>query len=330
MKKQTQYSIAFTGLIIALSIIFQYIILKIQLGDDGHITSLSAATSTLACIFFGFFDVWIVRNIIKKYSSYLFLKVMVISLAITSLTVLCVSISAHFLILDTEDFKSRLFDITVPAWLLNCILVFLIAAYYYAEQKIRLELQLMAREKEKAQYQYEILKSQLNPHFLFNSLNALSYLVYEDPTQSNLFIKKLAGLYRYVLHAHTKELITLKEELKFVESYFFLEKIRFDSIFLTISGSDHFGQRKIIPLSLQILVENAIKHNVSDSDAPLKITITIDQQGISVYNPINSRTQVKKNGIGLENLEKQHSAYDKHLSVNHLPDSFSVHIPFIE
>ena len=120
-------------------------------------------------------------------------------------------------------------------------------------------------QKENARAQYDALKNQVNPHFLFNSLNALTQLVYEDQDKAATFIKQLSEVYRYVLDTREKELVTIDEELSFIRSYLFLQQIRFGQK-LQISILVDSRDTLLPPLALQILVENAIKHNIISED----------------------------------------------------------------
>ncbi|WP_368163564.1 sensor histidine kinase, partial [Bacteroides cellulosilyticus] len=180
-------------------------------------------------------------------------------------------------------------------------------------------------------YQYETLKAQINPHFLFNSLNVLSSLAYSDAEKTNLFAKKLSGVYRYLLLTNNRPMVTLKEELAFLESYVFLEKIRFeDTLFIEIDEYDLYGTRLIIPVSLQLLVENAIKHNIATLKNPLIIRIGFTDEGIMVSNNLQLRSSVDRGGVGLGNLEKQYALYDKAIDIVESTTEFVVRVPFLE
>jgi hypothetical protein len=158
-------------------------------------------------------------------------------------------------------------------------------------------------QKESIAAKYESLKNQVNPHFLFNSFNALSNLVHEDPDKAVKFIKQLSDVYRYVLDTREREVVTLDEELKFLESYIYLQKIRFaEKLNIDISLTDR-GQ-VIAPLALQILIENAIKHNVVSADDPLFIRLYSDGDYIAVENNLQKKSLPggSSAGVGLENI----------------------------
>ncbi|MDW3191331.1 MAG: sensor histidine kinase [Cytophagales bacterium] len=154
--------------------------------------------------------------------------------------------------------------------------------------------------------QYESLKNQVNPHFLFNSLNALSSLVYDDQKAAVQFIRKLSEVYRYVLDKKDQEVVPVKDEMAFVESYIYLQKIRFgDNLQLSIEGEQSAGF--VPPLAIQVLVENAIKHNVVSSAKPLEIKIAYKRADIEVSNVINLKKTKDSTGTGLENLKARYA-----------------------
>ncbi len=154
--------------------------------------------------------------------------------------------------------------------------------------------------------QYESLKNQVNPHFLFNSLNALSSLVYDDQKAAVLFIRKLSEVYRYVLDKKDHEVVPIKDEMRFVESYIFLQKIRFgDNLSLSVEGEILSGF--VPPLAIQVLVENAIKHNVVSTAKPLEIKITYKRADLEVSNIINLKKTKDSTGTGLENLKARYA-----------------------
>jgi hypothetical protein len=180
---------------------------------------------------------------------------------------------------------------------------------------------------------YEALKNQVNPHFLFNSLNTLSGVVEQKPEQATGFIKKLSDIYRYVLEQNDKELISFQDEMKFVEDYIFLSKMRFGDALIFIANLPTNNTIQIVPLGLQMLVENAIKHNVIADDMPLKIEIGIEGSFVIVKNNIQKKTTIisGKEPLGLENLKKRY-AYLSGASVEVIESDskFVVKLPIIE
>lgn len=190
-------------------------------------------------------------------------------------------------------------------------------------------------QKEAMELKYEALKSQVNPHFLFNSLNVLSSLVYKNQDTAVTFIKELANVYRYVLDAKNRSIVSFQEELGFTKAFLYLQQMRFnEQIKLSISG-DEYNSLVIIPLSLQVLIENAIKHNIIDKEYQLIIDISINskQQIIEVRNNIqlkNSNT-VTSSKIGLNNIAEQyHLLCNKTVSWENNGAHFIVKLPILK
>ena len=185
--------------------------------------------------------------------------------------------------------------------------------------------------KENAEYQFEMLKLQLNPHFLFNSLNTLASLVHEDTAKSAEFIRKLSDVYRYVLENRNKELVTLREEMDFIRSFSFLQGLRFQGMIdFRFEISDLVLDRKIAPMTLQLLVENAVKHNVASQKMPLWIEIKVDHDEISVTNNFQPKGEQSGTGVGLKNIS---SRYDfltgKKVEIHQDDHLFRVVVPLI-
>ncbi len=178
--------------------------------------------------------------------------------------------------------------------------------------------------------QYQSLKDQVRPHFLFNSLSSLATLINTDADKATHFVHKLADVYRYVLEQRENELVPLKEELKFLEDYIYLQKIRYGENLRVKFSLDLDQSRMIIPLSLQMLVENAIKHNEVSSEHPLHIEIISTEQGhVIVRNNLRRKEVTEKSlGMGLENLRKQVAFFSNDsLLVREEAGAFIVRIP---
>jgi len=161
---------------------------------------------------------------------------------------------------------------------------------------------------EKLASQYQSLKDQLNPHFLFNSLNALSNLVYEDADKSAAFIQKLSKIYRYVLDVQQEELVELDRELDFAKNYLDLQKIRFEENLNYKVDVPNCKGCFLPPLSLQLLLENAIKHNIASQENPLYISILQKGDELWVSNSFQPKTSQNEpsTGVGLENIKSRY------------------------
>jgi LytS/YehU family sensor histidine kinase len=151
------------------------------------------------------------------------------------------------------------------------------------------------------------LKNQLNPHFLFNSLNTLSWLINEDKEKSQLYLQKLSQVLRYSLRMQEQSLVSLNEELALMDSYIFLLQMRFGDNLKIIKQISEVEQFQIPPHALQLLIENAIKHNVVSSNMPLTIRIETKSADkiIKISNSINAKVNSNGTGIGLVNLSER-------------------------
>jgi len=178
--------------------------------------------------------------------------------------------------------------------------------------------------------QYESLQNQVNPHFLFNSLNVLSSLVYKNQDLAAKFIKQLSVVYRYVLEVKDKEVVTLETELEALESYIFLIQIRFAKG-LNIQNELIKTEQKIVPLSLQMLLENAIKHNSVHADRPLDIKLYEEENYIIVENNLQRKNNPQEStGIGLENIKKRYQYLsNQEVIIEETEDRFLVKLPIL-
>ncbi|MFD0860834.1 2TM domain-containing protein [Sungkyunkwania multivorans] len=183
-----------------------------------------------------------------------------------------------------------------------------------------------------ASAQFDALKNQLDPHFLFNSLNVLTSLIEEDPYQAQKFTTSLSKVYRYVLEQKNKELVTVDEELKFAKTYVSLLKMRFeDSIVFEIPDKASDPEAKVVPLSLQLLLENAVKHNMVTPAKPLHVTITEEQGNLVVTNNLQPKQVVKKSsGVGLRNIHQRYAILtNRAVSIDKTTSEFIVKIPML-
>ncbi len=190
-------------------------------------------------------------------------------------------------------------------------------------------------QKESIRSQLESLKSHLDPHFLFNNLNILSSLIDKDKDRSKEFLDKFAEVYRLLLRSRTEDLITLREELDFIESYCFLLKTRFEELInVTIAIPSSFHSFYLPPLTLQMLIENAIKHTLITEKRPLHIAVTMvgEEKSILISNTLNEKINtVAASGSGLENIRLRYSHFTSaDIVVEKTETEFRVMIPLIE
>ncbi len=206
------------------------------------------------------------------------------------------------------------------------------AVYYYGQLRDSIS------EKEEAKQAHirselQGLRNQVNPHFLFNSLNTLMHIVGEDPKLARRFLQRLSKVYRYILESRNEPLIPLQEELEFIHSYIFLQQERFrGNLQVNMQVDSLFHPYRIVPLSLQILFENAIKHNIISKENPLQIDVYInDDLQLVVTNNLQRKNQViHSTRVGLENVSKRYRYFtEKEIDILEDEKQFTVAIPLI-
>lgn len=187
--------------------------------------------------------------------------------------------------------------------------------------------------KHRTEYQYERLKQQINPHFLFNSLGILDYLVQEHETErASAFIRKLAGIYRYMLNNDQKPLVKVSEELDFARMYIDLLKERFnEGMVFEIEVEEQYHDRYVVPCALQLLVENATKHNIVSAELPLTVRIAVEDDHLVVRNNLQIRTHGQPSTrLGLENIRRQYLDITRRdIVVQKTDNEFIVKLPIV-
>ncbi|MFW5707200.1 MAG: sensor histidine kinase [Bacteroidota bacterium] len=237
----------------------------------------------------------------------------------------------NFVELDPEMSVTISAAITlIVTYLITCIHE---AWFFYTQWNVSL-VKAQALEKENIQSQYETLKSQINPHFLFNTLNTLTTLIEEDSQTAVNYVGKTSDFLRSILSMKDREVISLQDEIKIIETFYHLQKERFgENLRLQINLSPRALEKNIPPLSLQMLVENAIKHNVISAEKPLTIVIDEKPNGtIEISNNLQKKKQEHlSNGIGLQNIRRRyHFLSDKKIDVREDQNTFSVALPLLE
>lgn len=220
-------------------------------------------------------------------------------------------------------------------WWFYLLSVLVISAflYWFVMQRIRSIKKMQRSEYEKFQLQYDALKNQINPHFLFNSFNALLNFVEDDPKEAAILIKHLSLFYRKLTAYSQKELITLEEELELLNSYLFIQKKRYGNA-LQISIEISPDTRKLClipPMVLQLLTENAVKHNTISKDKPLQISIFTEQDLLIVQNNINPKLEKEESeGVGLKNIRNRYRFLtDAEVMLEENNGTFIVRLPII-
>jgi two-component system LytT family sensor kinase len=207
--------------------------------------------------------------------------------------------------------KAELYNNIIIAIIVNIIAVSIIEMLFFINKWKKSIIETEQLKRQNVEIQYAALTSQVNPHFLFNSLNALNSLIQNDPAKALIFNREFAKIYRYVLDSKDKLVVTLQDELTFLNSYLYLQKIRFDTALqYQIDINYNCMEYYLPPLSLQLLVENSIKHNEISEEKPLKIKISgegMEMTIINNYQPIEGGG--RSGGIGIKNLIERYSHY---------------------
>lgn len=233
-----------------------------------------------------------------------------------------------------QEFKPNAVVEVISSLLFLSLVITVYESIYFSKMAKRLSVEKEQLQKENIKSQLEGLKNQVNPHFLFNSLNTLSYIIPEDSDRAVSFVQKLSRVYRYILEIRNKELIPLKEEMEYLDSYTYLINERFgENINVDLRVEEVHMNDLIIPLSLQILFENAIKHNVISKTKPLNIEVFVNKEHkLVVKNNLQLKSQVMSSTkVGLENIKNRYSFFTN-LSVDIIQtdESFIVLIPLID
>jgi LytS/YehU family sensor histidine kinase len=213
---------------------------------------------------------------------------------------------------------------------LNCVN----AIAFYINKSRETQLRAEELEKKNIEAQFEILRNQVSPHFLFNSLNVLASIVHENPDLASDFIERFSKVYRYILNNRDTKLIEVKEELDFLKSYLFLLQIRYpDNLILNIDVPEKYYTNLIPPATLQILIENAIKHNTISEKKPLKIELG---NHFGNYLTVRNNMQPKSSDaestqLGLKNIRERYKILtDQEVIVEKDESEFRVRVPLIK
>jgi two-component system, LytTR family, sensor kinase len=240
------------------------------------------------------------------------------------------------MVLHTHTFKETIVPLKlnlIYAWLANLLFHLLNAVlFYFNEYKIK-AVEAEQLKSVTAQTELQLIKNQINPHFLFNNLNVLSALIIKNTDEANKFIEEFSKVYRYILNNHDKELIEVKNEVEFIKPYIFLMEKRFSSsLKININITKEYESFYIIPASIQMLIENAIKHNVVSKSKPLVIDIHSNGNNtIVVSNNIQLRDSVEySTKVGLTNISKRYKLVGgRGVEIDKTQENFVVKLPLI-
>lgn len=326
MNKKNLAIFLITGLFMLFLFTSTFALLSNHDGNQLSVVINNMLVNIPICIAGGCVDYYIIKFLHKKLKNRLGLGIIILDIFLISLIMgviisVCIWIWSHHLLSITQIFSFL-------TW--NCLFVLLLELLIHTQEQMEYERKIMTAEKEKALYQLYALKTQVNPHFLFNSLNVLASLTYESPELANKFVKKLSAVYRYILTTSQNPTVNLSDEMRFVSTYLYLEKMRHgDSLLVDIRETPNMGTRQIIPVSVQMLIENALKHNTATPDKPLTILIDEGVNGVTVSNNIQRRNNVNNTGVGLKNLRKQYELHHQQIIISENDNRFTVFLPFV-
>ncbi len=222
---------------------------------------------------------------------------------------------------------------TMYATRINLFLHIINALFVFIGNLRQKEVEAEALKRSTAQAQLQIIRNQINPHFLFNNLNVLSGLLVKDNPEANEFVESFAAVYRYLLSNQDKELVSLRSELEFIQPYIFLLTKRFpESLSISLYVQEGEKEKRIVPGALQLLIENAIKHNILSKQFPLVIDISVNgnnslvvSNNLQIKSPVEPSTQ-----IGLNNIRQRYElSTGQTITIKKDDRIFSVHLPLI-
>ncbi len=255
------------------------------------------------------------------------------------LSIFLVVLIASISVLTTSSFLGQPFNFIQQNILLTTGFLFRVnlflntvnAVYFFNTRYREKELEAEKLKTATISARYEALNNQVNPHFLFNSLNTLSTLIHIDVKKADTFLQKLSEIYRYMLRTRSEELVVLDEELKFLKDYIELLSIRFgDTLKVELAITEDQKEHLLPPTVLQLLLENVVKHNYFTTTSPVHVSINSDEDGIVIENTLQKKKSKESSfGIGLQNITERYGFFDKHVNIEEDDQFFKVCIPLI-
>ncbi len=345
MQKIIQYSIKtlFTGFIISLVIAFvvigiEWLYGRIVVFNNSFLIEIAyycAYGVVLTLLNSGFFDYMNHQVVWKKYAKYRLFLGVIGSISITMLGIFFIRLVIATII-KGESFETFYAAESLKHYMFSLIITMVISLFFHTiyfykksqEKKVK-EQKIIAGT---ASAQFESLKNQIDPHFLFNSLNVLSSLIEEHPENAQRFTTSLSKIYRYVLEQKDKELVSVAEELAFAKTYMNLLKMRFEnSLFYELPQEVPNPDAKVVPLSLQLLLENTVKHNVVSEQKPLYIRIKIQDNNLIIENDLQKKEVLgDRKGVGLQNIINRYGILThRQVQIEETKNTFSVSLPIL-
>lgn len=330
------------GLILLLAI-YSYLNIQFTVGDklfDFDVTKPELFITLLAVVLF----VWELNRLIEinlpKISDFLKNKIHPLVIlflgSIVNVAIVCMGVLTLLYLVVGIDFPIRYSHATLLmafGFRVNLFLNCINAIVFYMNRTRKAQLEAEQFKKISVEAQFEALRNQINPHFLFNSFNVLSSLVYKDPDTSAKFISQLSLVYRYLLYSQEKKVVALRDEMEFIRAYLFLLEIRFgENLIIKIGDLDDEDKFYVAPATLQMLIENAIKHNVVSRKNPLTIEIFVEDKTLVISNNLQLK-EVKEPStqVGLKNIISRYAFLsDRKVIVKQDRQQFAVTLPLLE
>ncbi len=322
--------------------------------SDFMFQTLSKYPVTLVMVLADFIIVRYLLNKIK-YGTHLMKRAMVEIIGVIVVSIVSSVILKAWQYIDlgsSSYFFNNFFFLTLLSnTVFNIIVIAVIDVFLYYRYSNKMAIASEVEKRARANYQYQLLKTEINPHFLFNCLNVLDYLIYIDQDKASMYLKKMANVYRYLLKVEKHNFVILEEEIDFLEQYIDLLRERFgDGIDFKINIPQEYREKKIIPCTLQMMVENAVKHNIVNKNKILYVFIHIVGNNIIVKNNIqykpktvsadrrNEKLEEINEGtseVGLSNLQQQYNIlFKERIKINIVNFEgrkyFEVRIPLID
>ncbi len=337
MKQKNKIATLAIFFMVLISTFLRWYIFHIDLKINLLLSFISGIVLTFTWLFFGKLYAYLDKKMPydKGIFKRLFIQIIITLIFFSGISRMVFAIGVHFI--PFQELVAKQFTNLAQfagAFAEIAIVVLLNVAHFakYSLEKWRENaLRATNLEKEKSQVQFDNLQNQLNPHFLFNSLTSLDSLIHENPTLASEFLRQLSKVFRYVLQNKEKGLVSLETELNFIKNYVALLKTRFgDSLTINFNISDEVLDKQIAPVTLQILIENALKHNITNKDNPLTINILNQDNFLIIENKIQLKKQVEtSNGQGLTNLKSLYSFLSDNEVLIEANGNFRVKIPLI-
>lgn len=341
MKQKDKISAICVIILVCISSFMRWYVFEVDIKTNIILAIISIFVLSSTIVFFrnlyGYFDRVLPYD--SGIAKRLVLQIIITFLFLSALTQLVLYLAIHVFTIEKFDYLVRI-EFThlakVTGYVTQVLAVVLLNVahftYYSLQKWQENSLRASNLEKEKSQVQFDNLKNQLNPHFLFNSLTSLDSLIQENPLLAREFLQQLSKIFRYVLKSKEKGLVSLETELGFIKNYVSLLKTRFGkALQVNFEIAEDTLDLQITPVTLQILIENAIKHNIVNENNPLTICIKSEENTLSIENNVQKKKQVESsNGQGLLNLRTLYSFLsDREIEISENGEIFMVTIPLI-